>query len=103
MFSLKSSLKRSVQLVAHNFAGPVVGIIAMGRPYSIGVTGPLMTPNELQSNQPKVIALDCSWFLPNGNRDGKEDFKQKRIPKARFFDLDHIKDNSSPYPHMLYE
>ena len=28
-------------------------------------------------------------------------FKAKRIPSARFFDLDAVKDHESPYPHML--
>ena len=34
-------------------------------------------------------------------RTGLETFKKKRIPKARFFDIDAIKDEESPYPHML--
>lgn len=28
-------------------------------------------------------------------------FKERRIPGARFFDIDGIKDRQSPYPHML--
>lgn len=37
---------------------------------------------------------------PHG-RTGIEVFKKKRIPSARFFDIDEVKDHDSPYPHML--
>ena len=41
--------------------------------------------------------------MPNDpeGRTGIESFKKKRIPQARFFDIDDIKDHDSPYPHML--
>ena len=41
--------------------------------------------------------------MPNDpeGRKGIESFKKKRIPTARFFDIDEIKDHESPYPHML--
>jgi thiosulfate/3-mercaptopyruvate sulfurtransferase len=37
---------------------------------------------------------------PHG-RTGLSAFQTARIPTARFFDLDAIKDHDSPYPHML--
>lgn len=74
----------------------------------------LVTPTELAealkksppspiSSEPRVIPLCASWFLPNDpeGRTGLEVFRQKRIPKARFFDLDKVIDKRSPYPHML--
>ena len=74
----------------------------------------LITPKELSdaltknvptkiSTAPRVIPLCAAWFLPNDphGRTGKDTFKKKRIPSARFFDLDAIKDHNSPYPHML--
>lgn len=74
----------------------------------------LVTPAELQdalkrnapsrvSTDPKTIPLCASWFLPNDphGRSGYEVFKQAHIPKARFWDLDKISDQESPYPHML--
>ncbi|KAF2085126.1 Rhodanese-like protein [Saccharata proteae CBS 121410] len=74
----------------------------------------LVTPSQLSdalqknsqskiSTAPRVIPLCGTWFLPNdpGKRTGAETFKACRIPKARFFDLDAVKDNDSPYPHML--
>lgn len=53
------------------------------------------------STAPKIIPLCASWFLPNDGRNGLDTFKERRIPHARFFDLDQVKDPTSPYPHML--
>ncbi|KAL8914297.1 MAG: hypothetical protein Q9172_007119 [Xanthocarpia lactea] len=55
------------------------------------------------STAPRVIPLCAAWFLPNDpkGRTGQQVFKQKRIPSARFFDLDAVKHHESPYPHML--
>lgn len=74
----------------------------------------LVTPSELShalsrnptspiSTSPRVITLCASWFLPNDpqQRNGLSEFRRQRIPKARFFDLDAIKDADSPLPHML--
>lgn len=74
----------------------------------------IVTPKELAhaleknvptkiSTAPRVIPLCAAWFLPNDpqGRTGKQVFKQQRIPSAKFFDLDAVKDNDSPYPHML--
>lgn len=74
----------------------------------------VVTPKELSdaltknvhtkiSTAPRVIPLCAAWFLPNDpqGRTGQQVFKEKRIPSARFFDLDAVKDHESPYPHML--
>lgn len=55
------------------------------------------------STAPRVIPICASWFLPNDpqGRTGLQVFKEQRIPSARFFDLDSVKDHDSPYPHML--
>ncbi|KAF2837005.1 putative thiosulfate sulfurtransferase [Patellaria atrata CBS 101060] len=76
------------------------------------LTSYLVTPADLSaalsknvltklSTAPRVIPLCASWFLPNDTRDGLSTFKASRIPHARFFDLDAVKDPASPYPHML--
>lgn len=53
----------------------------------------------------RVVPLDASWFLnpaaQSGGKTGYEIYSEERIPGARFFDVDGIKDASSPYPHML--
>ncbi|MCJ1353409.1 MAG: hypothetical protein MMC33_003395 [Icmadophila ericetorum] len=72
----------------------------------------LVTPKELAtalektsqtSSKSRIIPLCASWFLPNDpqGRTGLQVFKEKRIPSARFFDLDAIRDHDSQYPHML--
>ncbi|KAI9755512.1 MAG: GPI mannosyltransferase 1 [Chaenotheca gracillima] len=55
------------------------------------------------STAPRTVPLCAAWFLPNDpqKRTGHAVFQEKRIPSARFFDLDAVKDNESPYPHML--
>jgi len=74
----------------------------------------LVTPAQLSSalkknvysrlsTAPRIIPLCAAWFMPNDpeKRTGYNSFLEKRIPKARFFDLDKVKDEKSPYPHML--
>ena len=72
----------------------------------------LVTPNEVAealkksppgpiSPDPRVIPLCAAWFMPNDDRTGKQAFRELRIPKARFWDVDKYCDKTSPYPHML--
>jgi thiosulfate/3-mercaptopyruvate sulfurtransferase len=74
----------------------------------------LVTPKELSdalaknpptkiSTSPRTIPLSAAWFMPNDihERTGLSIFKSERIPTARFFDLDSVKDHNSKYPHML--
>src|SRR5450432_64466 len=74
----------------------------------------LVTPKELQealkrnppannkiSTLPRTVPLCAAWFLPNDGRNGMDTFRAKRIPNARFFDLEKTIDRRSPYPHML--
>ena len=74
----------------------------------------IITPEELSealskniptkiSTSPRIVPLCAAWFLPNDpqKRTGRQVFLEKRIPSARFFDVDAIKDHDSPYPHML--
>jgi len=74
----------------------------------------VVTPKELndalEKNAPTTISTDArvvpicaAWFMPNDpqGRTGVEVFKKKRIPSARFFDIDGVKDHESKYPHML--
>jgi thiosulfate/3-mercaptopyruvate sulfurtransferase len=55
------------------------------------------------STAPRVIPICAAWFMPNDlhGRKGKDIFLKRRIPRARFFDIDGISDHDSPYPHML--
>lgn len=56
----------------------------------------------LQSIKPAVKVLDASWYMPAKKRNAFQEFLAvKRIPGARFFDIDNIADVSQNLPHML--
>ena len=50
---------------------------------------------------PDIVVLDGSWYLPTMNRDPEAEFLAGHIPGAIRFDIDTVKDRSSPLPHML--
>ncbi|HEY5238234.1 MAG TPA: 3-mercaptopyruvate sulfurtransferase, partial [Rhizomicrobium sp.] len=52
-------------------------------------------------NAPDVRIADASWYLPQAGRDAKEEYAAAHIPRAVFFDIDDLSDETSPYPHML--
>jgi len=64
---------------------------------------PLVSTEWLASHlsAPDVRIVDASWHLPTDNRDAEDEFKQRHIPGAVWFDIDEIADLESPYPHML--
>jgi thiosulfate/3-mercaptopyruvate sulfurtransferase len=47
------------------------------------------------------VVLDATYHLPTTGRDAFAEFEQERIPGARFFDVDGIKDPDNPLPHMV--
>lgn len=48
-----------------------------------------------------VAVVDGSWYLPQHNRRGFEEYLAGHIPGAVFFDIDEVSDHSSQLPHML--
>lgn len=93
-----------------NFRRP----LSMAQIRSVSFKSYIVTPKELSdalaknvqtkiSTAPRVIPICASWFLPNDpqGRTGLQVFREQRVPSARFFDLDAVKDHDSPYPHML--
>ncbi|KAL8724296.1 MAG: hypothetical protein Q9166_008027 [cf. Caloplaca sp. 2 TL-2023] len=108
--------------VRSSFAKPWVNVRIQGHVQTNSTSGArrvhlqsyIITPKDLAdalakniptkiSTAPKVIPLCAAWFLPNDpkGRTGQQVFKELRVPSARFFDLDIVKDHGSPYPHML--
>jgi thiosulfate/3-mercaptopyruvate sulfurtransferase len=94
------------------FAAAVVTTTQLGLRRSF--SSYLVTPAELRdalkknppspiSPDPRVIPLCAAWFMPDDaeKRTGIGAFRARRIPRARFFDLDKVIDRRSPYPHML--
>ncbi|MBM3486867.1 MAG: 3-mercaptopyruvate sulfurtransferase [Alphaproteobacteria bacterium] len=50
---------------------------------------------------PSVRVVDATWYLPNQGRTGREDYDERRIPGAVFWDIDAIADPDTKLPHML--
>jgi thiosulfate/3-mercaptopyruvate sulfurtransferase len=47
-----------------------------------------------------VKIIDCSWHMPQANRNGFEEYLNEHIPNAIFFDLDkNSKSNTDLAPH----
>jgi len=52
-------------------------------------------------NDPNMIVLDGSFYLPALKRDAQAEFLSGHIPGAARFDIDAIADHSVTLPHML--
>lgn len=52
-------------------------------------------------NNPDLVVVDGSWYLPAMQRDGFKEYQAAHIPGAVYFDIDEISDHSSALPHML--
>ena len=61
----------------------------------------LVTIDWLENNLNKVKIIDCSWHMPNVNRNASQEYIQEHIPGAIFFDLDKYSDLKTDLPHML--
>ena len=63
----------------------------------------LVETNWLEENIKNVKIIDCSWHMPQIDRDGFEEYKKHHIPNAIFFDLDNNSKKNTDLPHMLVE
>ena len=52
-------------------------------------------------NDPKLVIIDGSWFLPAANRKPYEEYLAGHIPGAVYFDIDEVADKTTGLPHML--
>ena len=48
----------------------------------------LVETDWLEKNLTKVKIIDCSWHMPQTQRNGFEEYKSLHIPSAIFFDID---------------
>ncbi|PWY77036.1 thiosulfate sulfurtransferase [Aspergillus heteromorphus CBS 117.55] len=107
-----ASLRNSLLPSPTRLIRPTMAFSHQARPFSF--SSYLVTPKELDTalkknprtkiaTSPRVVPLCAAWFMPNDpeGRKGIDVFRKHRIPQARFFDLDEVKDQDSPYPHML--
>ncbi|MEE6522624.1 hypothetical protein FKM82_021250 [Ascaphus truei] len=58
-----------------------------------------LRPSSALSGRLRI--LDASWHLPKSGRDPWQEYKERHIPNAYFFDIDACSDRTSPYDHML--
>lgn len=65
--------------------------------------GPLVSTAWLEAalGRPDLVVLDASWYLPQTGRDAWQEYLERHIPGALFYDLDAVSDPLSPLPHML--
>ncbi|MDB2358995.1 rhodanese-like domain-containing protein [Candidatus Pelagibacter bacterium] len=61
----------------------------------------LVDTNWLEKNINNVKIIDCSWHMPQTNRNGCEEYNKEHIPNAIFFDLDKNSKINTDLPHML--
>jgi len=52
-------------------------------------------------DQPDLVAVDASFFMPSSGRSAHSEFLDAHIPGARFLDVDELSDKTNPAPHML--
>jgi len=52
-------------------------------------------------DEPDLVAVDSSLFMPGSGRDGRAEYLAAHIPGARFLDVERLSDKSHPAPHML--
>ena len=70
---------------------------------SVTVPGPSVSAGWLADRlgRPGLVVLDASWYLPGSGRDPAAEFVERRIPGARFWDLDACSDPDAPLPHTV--
>ena len=61
----------------------------------------LVDTSWLENNIDKVKIIDCSWHMPQAQRNGFEEYTEEYIPNAIFFDLDKNSKLDTDLPHML--
>ena len=52
-------------------------------------------------DQPDLVVVDGSWYLPVMQRDPATEYRDGHIPGAVRIDIEAIRDTASPLPHML--
>ena len=52
-------------------------------------------------NNRRLVILDCSWHMPQEERNAKKEYEAMHIKNAYFFDIDKISDIKTNLPHML--
>ena len=61
----------------------------------------LVSTEWLEKNLNAVKIFDASWHMPSTNRNAKNEYKEKHIKGAIFWDVNEHSDRDSPFPHMM--
>ena len=56
---------------------------------------------EPRLGQADIVVLDCTWFVPEFDKSGRDEFRKSHIAGAQYVDLNDISDETSPYVNML--
>ena len=48
-----------------------------------------------------IVVVDATYHLPNAGRDARAEHAQAHLPGAIFLDVDAIRDEANPLPHMV--
>ena len=61
----------------------------------------IVSTDWLDKNLENVKIIDCSWHMPNVDRDPFKEYQAQHIKNAIFFDIDKNSNPNSNLPHML--
>jgi len=59
--------------------------------------------NKFRKSQKSLIIMDATFHLPQSGRDAKQEFLEKHITGAQFFDIAALCDASNPLPYMALQ
>ena len=64
---------------------------------------PLVETDWLQQHitHPGLKIIDASWYLPEMNRNARQEYRLNHIPGAVFADIDTMSDKNSDVPHTM--
>lgn len=78
----------------------------LSRLRSITAKTPLVLSVDQYAQLPtpsSVIPIDVSWHMPAASRNPAAEYQARRLPRARFLNLDEVADRTHPLglPHMM--
>ena len=91
------------RLLVVSGCGPRRPLIRLSRQLSSRVPLVLDVNQYAQLPGPSVVPIDVSWHMPGSKRDPLAEFESKRLPRARFLNLDEVANHDHPMklPHMM--
>ena len=93
---IKAALPTRCRFATRSFLNTIVS----ARSFSAQNVAPLLVnPSNVTKDS---IFVDASWHMPNSPRKAHEEFLKKRLPQARFLDLDEVaKEHELGLKHMI--